>query len=50
MIYSSNIKTENFETFSGRKNQTDQQFVNAQPLFELITKYQINFNQVNNKY
>ena len=50
MIYLNNIKSENFKVFSVRENLIASQHPKAQPQYEFITNYQINFNQINNKY
>ena len=50
MFYSNDIKSKNFRVYSVRKNLIASQHPKAQPQYEFITKYQINFNQINNKY
>jgi len=50
MIYLNKVKNEKFKIFSDRKNLLDDPFVKAQLSNEFIIEYDINFNQINNKY
>jgi len=50
MIYLNKVKNEKFKIFSDRKNLLDESFVKAQLSNEFIIEYDINFNQINNKY